>query len=273
MRYAFSVPAGQLDLGKIAASGQSFRWISNDDDSYDIPISGDIGHVMMRDGALIIDGTSLPRKAWHAYFDLGLDYGELSRRFSSLESVPVDKAMSIAQGIRSLNQPFFESCIAGLTSQNNNIKNITASLRRLCRGEKEPFPDAAQILERLAEDDCSLGYRIGYIREFCSSYLDGQWEELRKLSPFERALDGRDPLAPQDKPVLDEVVSQLRQANGIGPKVANIIALFSLGYDDAIPRDVWIKRSEGAGVIWDSQYAGVQQQFVFYAAVNGLLLD
>lgn len=268
-RYAFSVPAGEVDLGKIAQSGQAFRWKQLDGGAYAVPLVDEVATVSWNGQALIIEGTSLPRKAWHAYFDLATDYAELRQRFAREGGPLVEKAVSVSCGLRSLNQPFFEGCISALTSQNSNIPKIMSSLERLCAGGS--FPTAGEILERLEEDDCSLGYRIGYIREFCTSYLDGRWQHLKKLSPFERAMEGLNPLKPGEKPPLEEVIRDLTQAKGIGPKVANIIALFSLGYDDAIPRDVWINRCEEAGISWDIPYGGLEQQLVFYAAVNGFL--
>lgn len=47
--------------------------------------------------------------------------------------------------------------------------------------------------------------------------------------------------------------------------MASCIALFTLGYKDSIPRDVWIKRAEEElDVRWFEKYAGYQQQLIFY---------
>ena len=40
----------------------------------------------------------------------------------------------------------------------------------------------------------------------------------------------------------EEAVKELISIKGVGEKVANCVALFSLGYKNAFPVDVWVKR-------------------------------
>ena len=67
-----------------------------------------------------------------------------------------------------------------------------------------------------------------------------------------------------------DALEYLQNFNGIGTKVANCIALFSLHKMDAFPQDVWIKRiieTRYGGKFPVEKYAtfaGVVQQYMFF---------
>jgi N-glycosylase/DNA lyase len=58
---------------------------------------------------------------------------------------------------------------------------------------------------------------------------------------------------------------------GVGPKVADCVLLFGLGFTEAFPIDVWIKRviskyyGDGFTPDYFGKYAGIAQQFLFYS--------
>ncbi len=57
---------------------------------------------------------------------------------------------------------------------------------------------------------------------------------------------------------------------GVGTKVADCVLLFSLGFYEAFPIDVWVKKviSKYYGKSFDGSrfgaYAGIAQQYLFY---------
>ena len=76
-----------------------------------------------------------------------------------------------------------------------------------------------------------------------------------------------------------DCIATLKQIKGVGDKVANCVALFSLGQRSAFPVDVWIKRimesiyfqeETAVSVIEDfakkrfGEYGGYAQQYLFY---------
>ena len=79
---------------------------------------------------------------------------------------------------------------------------------------------------------------------------------------------------------VDECREQLMKIKGVGMKVANCVSLFGLGYREAFPVDVWIKRImqslyfdgkehsnaeiESYGVEHFGKYGGYAQQYLFY---------
>ena len=251
-----------FDLDKIATSGQVFRWRKLED-SWFVPVSNKTAKMSQENNVLSIECPDDDIAFWQRYLALDEDYDEI---FSCLEGVSEaqDQALAFSDGIRILRQPFFETAISFLCSQNNNIPNISNSIEKLCGGWDEPFPTASDIVEKLQSDKCSLGYRVPYLSLFCRAYIQGKFDDLDRLAVIENE--------DAERPAYKDMVSRLCHEKGIGEKVANCICLFSLGYDEAVPRDVWIKKLEQEyDVVWDGEIAGIQQQFLFFAIRNGVI--
>ena len=73
----------------------------------------------------------------------------------------------------------------------------------------------------------------------------------------------------------DELIVELKRAQGVGDKVANCIALFGYGRLGNVPVDVWIARAideecGGCDPFWQfGSDAGLMQQYVFYYMTQG----
>ena len=173
-------------------------------------------------------------------------------------------------GVRILNQDFFETLISFIISQNQQIvriKQIVAAIssRYGRKGEGiDYFPGATEILAAGEQGmkDCKAGFRAKYIIDACEKYAAGELDEKKLL-----AAD------------YDEAVEILKSVKGIGNKVANCIALFSLDKRNAFPVDVWIKRImeamyfhketpvteiEKFGKEKYGELSGYAQQYLFY---------
>lgn len=170
---------------------------------------------------------------WKHYFDLDRDYGAL---FRECGDEALQKGRRFGCGLRVLNQQPFETLVSFIISANNNLKRIRGIVAKLCERCGEPFeaegktryrfPEPAALAalgtEPLAE--CGSGYRAPYIKGAAQMVADGfSLEALRRL-----------PYA--------EAKKELQALPGVGPKVADCVLLFSLGFYDAFPADVWIKR-------------------------------
>lgn len=213
---------------------------------------------------------------WTPYLDLGRDYAEIKAGFAGEE---IKKAAEYGGGIRILKQEFWEALISFIISQNNNIPRIKGCIESLAAnfGEKigeyngkeyfaipEPEVLAALSVEELAV--CRLGYRAPYLIETARKVIaeggkDAVEARLRKCESF------------------DEAVQELRAFKGVGPKVASCVALFGLGFLDAFPIDVWMRRVmhrlysiDEKDVQYMSRFAkenfapygGIAQQYLFY---------
>ena len=128
--------------------------------------------------------------------------------------------------------------ISFIISQNKQIPHIKQLVKRISEnygeyigevnGEKYySFPDA-DILGNITEQDfraMKTGFRAPYLYDAAQKLSKGEItaEKLKGLSE-------------------KETRKKLLEIKGVGEKVANCVMLFSLGFRDAFPIDVWMKR-------------------------------
>ena len=299
-----------FNLDHIFDCGQCFRWSRQEDGSYTGIAMGKAVNVSLKevpagegsgaDGTcgpgegqprlesgkfqprldLVIDNCSKEdfEKIWRSYLDLDRDYGAIKATLAESDQV-MAKAIEGGSGIRILKQDFWEALLSFIISQNNNIPRIKGCIEALtrCCGEKigtykgkdhyalpEPETLANMTPDKLAE--CRLGYRGPYLIKTAQKVLekggaDAAEKELRNCETFE------------------EVQEALREYPGVGPKVASCTALFGLGFLDAFPIDVWMRRVMHRLYGMDEKdvrsmedfakknfapYGGIAQQYLFY---------
>ena len=97
------------------------------------------------------------------------------------------------------------------------------------------------------------GFRAKYIISAAEAVVNGDIDfDSLKASDYETAK------------------KMLMKIKGVGPKVADCVLLFGLGFTEAFPVDVWIKRvvskyyGEDFTPAYFGKYAGIAQQFLFY---------
>lgn len=263
---------GNLDLDATLECGQAFRWRRGEDGSYAGIVDGEILHASLEGPRLTLFGTS-PDKAdfWSSYFAIDLDYLEIQ---SGLRKNPVlRKCIAFAPGLRVLRQPFFETFITFMISQNNNIPRIKGIVERLCQGlgreigiglDGSPayaFPSPCDIAS-CHEDDLGFlraGYRVPGILDAARRVSSGDLNETALKSL---------PLA--------DARAELMKTLGVGPKIADCVLLYGLGRFDSFPVDVWIRRA--MSILFPKglpryvlPVAGIAQQYLFhYARTTGL---
>ncbi|MEG1895370.1 MAG: DNA-3-methyladenine glycosylase 2, partial [Oscillospiraceae bacterium] len=161
-----------------------------------------------------------------------MDYAALKKKFSQDETMK--KAIEYAQGIRVLNQEFFETLITFIISQNNNIPRIKKLVDALAQGYGTQngdgfiFPTAQQLGALTQQDymDMKFGFRAKYLYDAVQRVRSGEIEEKAiKDMPYAKARD------------------YLMQIKGVGPKVADCVLLFSCEKYESFPHDVWINRA------------------------------
>lgn len=275
-----------LDLQKIAESGQCFRWEKTE--ALDNPVLYRIiagGRVLFIEdrGECVFDLSCSENdyvSFWHDYLDLDTDYRKI-RSYVKKDDGFLSRAAENGKGIRILRQDRWESLISFIISQRKNIPAIRASIEKLCRaagrkitladGEKKwlkergvpdeyseelyAFPDPEELYG-LSEEGlkaCSTGYRAPYLRRTAEDVLSGSMD----LSYMESLND-------------DELLSELMKLYGVGKKVASCTALFGFHRLNFFPVDVWIERVlethyiEGFPFESYDPWNGVMQQYMFY---------
>lgn len=212
--------------------GQVFRFTPYRD-GYLVNSADKIAYVY-QDGIKTVVESSEP-DYFYNYFDLQRDYKEIVDKACSFGIPLLTKSAETCRGLRILNQNREEMIYSFIISQNNNIPRIKGIISRICErlGEKRssPYGDyfAFPLSSALADADISLfsaagaGYRDIYLKETAQRICAEGIADLEKL----------------ETPKLKE---RLLSYKGIGPKVADCVALFGFRKTDSFPVDTWIEK-------------------------------
>ena len=173
------------------------------------------------------------------------------------------------KGLRILKQPHYECIATYILATNANVKRIGAMVENVCRtfgkdlGGRYSFPTPEEIISRKGLIyECRLGYRAERFVEFAQSVHDGTFDP--------DALESAS---------YEDCIEALLTIKGVGPKVADCIALFSYGHLEAFPIDARI-----GAILKDTycvegnykklaqfarekfgRYAGYSQEFLYHA--------
>lgn len=282
-----------LSLPKIFGCGQSFRIARSPGGLYEGVVKGRLFRALQPSPSTLLLPCSREEAVccWSPYLALDLDYSAIC------ESFPKDDAMKQAlargEGIRILRQESWEVLCSFILSQNNNIPRIEKMIRTLCEAYGEPvpvpalppalaelsayspekpayaFPSPEALLKKSSEEklrQLKFGFRAGYVMD-----------AARKVASGELALDSLRTLP------TAQAIDRLSAIHGVGPKVASCALLFGFEKYDAFPIDVWVKRllerhyrekgfsakSPEALLSYFGEYAGIAQQYLFYAEREG----
>ncbi|MDI3529018.1 MAG: N-glycosylase/DNA lyase, partial [Thermoanaerobacter sp.] len=225
-----------FNLKETFECGQCFRWNEEEDGSYTGVAYDRVINVKLEEDMLIIDNTDLNDfyDIWFDYFDLGRDYKQIKENLS--RDPILKEAIQYGQGIRILRQDTWETLVSFIISQNNRIPQIKKVIENLASSFGEPieykgkiyytFPKAEELVmfdvETIAKTKC--GFRAKYILDAASKVFSG---EIDLLKLFEYS--------------TNDIRDILMNINGVGPKVADCVILYSIGRYDTFPTDVWIK--------------------------------
>lgn len=256
--------ASCFDLMQTLDCGQAFRWSQKDNNVWCGIAFGKYIELSQENNNIIINHSTKEDfdNIWYNYFDLARDYEKIIAEVSSNETVA--KAAKYCSGIRLLNQEPWEALCSFIISQNNNIPRIKGIIERLCEnfGNKinggYTFP-SAEVISKLTIDDLAVirsGFRAKYILDAAQKTACGEIDLCSLMN-----ID------------YDMARQKIMTIKGVGPKVADCVLLYGLGYKNAFPRDVWINRALDQmfdGNIPDSvgQYGGIVQQYIFHYIRN-----
>lgn len=259
-----------FDLNKITESGQCFRTKIFKDNVFRFISASNIlyiKHIYSTEYEVSCTKAEW-NTIWESYFDLRRCYSQIRRQISSSDMF-LSKAANEAHGIRILRQDPFEMLVSFIISQRKSIPAIKKSIECIAEqfGTKVQtpyekvflFPSYVQMSQAKPEQlaECKLGYRLPYILDAINCIKQG------KINL--EVLDGLP---------SREICESIMQIYGVGPKIANCVALFAYGKMDVFPIDTWIKQiiaNEYAGLNPFNKYpdtAGIMQQYMFYYAIH-----
>jgi N-glycosylase/DNA lyase len=225
-------PSQPFSLDLTLCCGQAFRWEKVGDWWYGIVRDAPL---KIRQTGNILEFENANPSLVKTYFGLGDNLPTILSQIT--KDNHIGEAVKALKGLRIIRQDPWECLISYICATYKNIPAIKRMLNNLSRrfGEKTvldgyalyTFPTAEKLakasLEQLAE--CGLGYRAKYVAEAAKKVADGEIEieELKKRG-------------------YEEARERLLALKGVGPKVADCVALFSLEKFEAFPVDVWMKR-------------------------------
>lgn len=241
------------DLGRTLSCGQCFRWSEARGAWYGV-FGGTIAAVRQSGERLLIGWEGPPGSPAELARHLGADepLEEIERR---LGSDPVLRTtLSRTSGIAIMRQDPWECLISYIVSAFNNIPKIQGAIRLLARRFGDPilvvgpsaglqrpgpgeeglladeraFPPAGRLAGATLSDlyACALGYRAAYVRAVARAVADGGLDlEAVGRMPYTQAR------------------AALMGLPGVGDKVADCVLLFSYGFGEAFPVDVWVQRT------------------------------
>ncbi len=228
-----------FDIEQILECGQCFHFEKLDNKEYVIIAFSKLLHIRQTNDKVVLYKTSMDEynNVWKQYFDMDRDYSLIKDALIKKDDKLKDSISSM-NGIRILNQDFFEMLISFIISQNKQIPHIKQLVFAISKeygiyignvGEKEyyTFPQP-EVLKKLTIEDwkaLKTGFRAPYL-----------YDAVDKI--FTKAID-RELL---DTLTTEEMRNVLMNIKGVGEKVANCVILFSLGRREAFPIDVWMKR-------------------------------
>ncbi len=141
-------------------------------------------------------------------------------------------------GLRLLRIEPWECLVSFICSANSNIPRIHQNMEKLAESFGDPiltddgvqhaFPTPSQLAEAGEAElrRLGLGFRAPYVDKATRMVLDGRLDLSRLIeTPY------------------PEAKAKLMECPGIGPKVADCIAVFSLEKLEAFPIDVWVRRA------------------------------
>ena len=264
-----------FDIAQIFDCGQCFRFNKTGENEYGGVARGKYVKFIQENNEIIAFGITEEEfeQVWADFFDLSTDYSEIQKLINTDEIM--ENAIKYGSGIRILKQELWECMISFIVSQNNNIPRIKKIIEGICTkygapiqtedGIKYAFPTPEELSRATKEElkQIGAGYRDEYILGAAKSVPEGKFN-LGKLSKL-------------PTPKAREMLLSLK---GIGGKVADCILLFGMHRLEVCPHDVWVKRiftekynieniTEKKGYALASskwgEYAGVAQQYLFYA--------
>ena len=259
-----------MDIDATLFCGQAFRYERRGDEAVGVACGRELHLVQTGEEILLMPVNKEEFPLWRRYFDLDRDYEALKKRYAA---DPILQAgIKYCGGLHVLNQPPFETTISFIISANNNIKRISGIIRTICErfgmriGEEVyDFPTPEALASVSVEDlyACGAGYRAPYILKTARMVTEGF--DLSALSHMDYL----------------EARQALTKLPGVGNKVADCILLYSLGFSNAFPMDVWMKRVLSSAYGFTAQKeadvraflnrqfgeeAGIAQQYLFHYA-------
>ena len=267
-----------FDLAASLESGQAHRW-RKEGDWYCSVVRGNFIKIQATAQGVEFRSAPWPEASvvplLQSYFRLDDDINEIYAEICQDQRVAT--MVERYSGLRILRQEPWEALIAFICSANSNLARIHQNMERMAASFGEPleldgevrhaFPSPNQLVEagEMELRQLGLGFRAPYVDKTTRRVVEGQLDlDYLVQAPY------------------DEAKELLMECVGIGPKIADCIAVFALDKLEAFPIDVWVRRAlaewyfaeeekpppDRELLVWAhnyfGRYAGYSQQYLFH---------
>lgn len=227
-----------LDLINTLTCGQIFRIYKQDDNSYDVILSDRVINIYKDNEYIYVSSNdeSDLETIIIDYLDLKTDYESIGDYLIKKDK-KMQTAVDFSKGLKMIHQKPFETIMEYIISANNSVPTIANAINNISKkygkkvifNKKEYylFPNYTDLKDVTIEEyrECKVGFRDKYL-----------YELVQKLNNDEFDLNKIHSLSTID------ALNYLMENNGIGPKVASCILLFSYKRYDVFPIDTWVKK-------------------------------
>lgn len=228
--------ANNFSLKATIESGQLFRYHSGSDGFYHVVVGDSIIKIRQNGSSVEYDCSDSNSFDVKKFLGLNHNYGGILKSISRDEKITA--AIKNHYGLRIVEQQPWECTASFICSSFSNIPRIRRCIEKVAAAFGDridfddftifSFPQPQQISSFSKLKRCGLGYRAKYLFEtariFSESGREYSPQQLRRLSYY-------------------EAKSKIMELPGVGSKVADCILLFSCGFFEAFPVDVWIHRA------------------------------
>jgi N-glycosylase/DNA lyase len=254
-----------VSLDPTLGCGQAHRW-RKDGNEWNGVIGNNI--IRLRENAGGFEASGCPdKRILLDYFRSGDDLSSIIKEISAADPY-VASLSSSCPGMRILKQEPWECLATYVLATNVNVKRIAKMVESVCDtfgtdlGERRAFPTPKQILDKQDEIKiCRLGYREERFVELAEN-VENKTIELKTIERMD----------------YEDCIGTLMEINGVGPKVADCVALFGFGHLESFPVDARISKclDEMYGVSGSykktaefgrkkfGRYAGYAQEFLYH---------
>jgi N-glycosylase/DNA lyase len=232
-----------LALDQTLETGQAFRWRQVGGGKREGVAGGYAWRLLIVDDELTAQVAPPPPASAVArflerYFRLDLPLRQIQAQIAAAHPSAAD-AVRQFEGMRILQQDPVETILSFSIATATNVPRVTRSIRETCARFGSPiavvdgalysdFPTPEQILAAPVDvlfGPCNLAYRARSIQAVA-----------RELVRYSRSWASHDLPALPYRAARDK----LDALPGFGPKVADCVCLFGLGFDEAVPVDVHV---------------------------------
>jgi N-glycosylase/DNA lyase len=237
-------PPEPFSLGLTLLCGQAFRWEGPGTTGSFQGIAGGARWVLRQENERLswecsaeeVRGES-PAKWISRYLGFDDPLAAWTREFQ--DHPFLGEPLRVLKGLRLLRQEPWECAVSYMFAQGLSVKVIRHVISKFCSKAGSPlddgvggqaFPEASQLVPFTPE----------VLRPFTNNYLDRADRIIRLARAVEAKVISLDHL--RGLP-CDEARDALMALDGIGPKIADCILLFSLDQYSAFPVDRWVLRA------------------------------